>query len=300
MAEWPDNSRWTLTVNGTPAQMGPGTREWVRKTLAGSAFAHRDELRNIASLLSAQELGRTEEERLIKEEILAHFLNALDNPDLGKTLANAGGVQHIIGAMLGSRYTGVRRQGAQVFTSMSQNNPSVQSFAHGQGVLGGLLEAIEKERDTAVKEAYVSSISALVRGEFDAARREFVKSQGFDVIREVILEPVSIRIVKKALLLLINVFYYDRSDPSLQIFEEAVNCGFIPILFSMENHEDAEVRQMALQALHNLTLRGCYDSADIRAGLLQWQQIAQTQGDRPDEVAAIEETLRSVASQVRA
>ena len=303
MEEWPASSQWSLSrvgaLNATQPAMGPGTREWVVKTLAASAFTRKDELRSIASLLSTLETGRVEEERLIKEEILAHFLQALDNPDLAKLLVNAGALQHVISAMLGSRFTGVRKLAAQVFTNIAQNNPTVQNFAHGQGVLNGLLTAIVSEQDVGTKEAFVSSLSALVRGEFDKARRDFVQTQGLEVLRDVVLQPVSLRIVKKSLLLLINLFYYDKQVTTLQIYEKAADLGYVTILLSMENHEDTEVRQMSLQALQNLMLRRAPGSQDISNGLTHWKRRVHGQPDRLEEVSVIEDILRSFPPALR-
>lgn len=296
MVDWPGLLKWSLaqTDSTHPSQlspMDPDTRQWLRKALESFAFHEKAKLQRISAVLSTAETGSDPEERKLKEDILQELMSIIDNPELARCFVNSGGVLHLVKCMLGSRYTTVRRLASLIFSSAAQNNPAVQSYAYEQGVLEGLIEAVREETDVGAKESYVSSLSALVRGEYEAARRDFIESRGLEVLRDVILCPVSLRIVKKSLLLLGNLFYYDHIQVDLQILEQALELGFVTVLLSMESHEDLEVRQMALQALHNLGKRSGPNTQQITEGLEGWIRRLRLKPERAEELSAFEEIL---------
>ena len=297
MVDWPGLLKWSLSQTDAtrPSEFRPmdeSTRLWLREALESFAFQEKEKLRKISEILSTPETGDPEE-LTIKDSILDELMSIIDNPELASNFIHCGGVQHLIRCMLGSRYVTVRRSSSQVFSSAVQNNPSVQSYAHSQGVLQGLLDAVRLEPDISTKETYMSSLSALVRGEFALARKDFVENGGIDLVKGVIQEPVSLRIVKKSLLLVINLFYYDHYDPSLEIVPKAVQSGFIPLLLSLETQPDLEVRQMALQAIHNLKRGGAAHTVEIDAGLEGWRKRIEDDRERDEERSTINELLRS-------
>lgn len=273
--------------------MDSATRLWLREALESFAFHEKAKLQRITAALSTAETGSFPDEQQLKEDILQELMSIIDNPDLAKSLINSGGVLHLIRCMLGSRYVTVRRLASQIFTSAAQNNPSVQSYAHGQGTLEGLMEAVRQETDIQTKESFVSSLSALVRGEYEAVRRDFILNNGLELLRDVILCPVSLRIVRKSLLLVINLFFYDHLQPNLHIFEQAQDLGFVTVLLSMESHEDLEIRQMAIQALHNLGQRKTQGTQQITEGVEEWRRRLLSMPDKAEELTTIEEILHT-------
>jgi len=298
MVDWPGLLKWSLAQTDStspfqPCPMDFATRLWLREALGSFAFHEKAKLQRITAVLSTLETGSDPEEQQLKEAILHELMSIIDNPDLAKSLINSGGVLHLIRCMLGSRYMSVRRLASQIFSSAVQNNLTVQGYAQSQGALEGLMEAVSQERDVQTKESFVSSLSALVRGECEAVRRDFIRNNGLELLRDVILCPVSLRIVKKSLLLTINLFYYDLIQPNLRIFEQAENLGFVPVLLSMENHEDLEVRQMAIQALHNLGKRKAQGTQQITEGVEEWRRRLQLMPDKAEELTLIEEILHT-------
>ena len=276
--------------------MDENTRQWLREALESFAFHEKEKLRRICEVLSTSETGTDPQELQLKEDILHELMSIIDNPELARNFVNSGGILHLVRCMLGSRYVSVRKMSAQIFSSATQNNPDVQRDAHGLGVLQGLMEALVQETDVQTKEAYMSSLSALVRGEFEDARQDFIQRNGLSFIHDIILTPISLRIVKRSLLLVINLFYYDQLQPSLGIFDQAMSLGFVSTLMSMESHTDTEVRMMAIQALHNLSKKNVPASQPIQAGLEAWRRRLRLQSDRSEELATIEEILRSRVS----
>lgn len=296
MVDWPGLLKWSLahtdTTSPSPFRpMDPQTRQWLHEALESFAFSEKEQLRRISEVLSTSETGENAEELQVKEDILNELMSIIDNPELARNFVNCGGVMHLVRCMLGSRYTSVRRMSSLIFSSATQNNPEVQSYAHSQGVLEGLMEAIRREADIQTKESYVSSLSALVRGEFELARSEFIQRNGLELLQSIILDPVSPRIIKKALLLTINLFYYDHLNPELHIFEQVQSLKLVSLLLSLETHTDMEIRQMSLQAL--LNLRKGADRQEIREGIEGWRRRLRLKPGREEEWRTIEEIIQS-------
>lgn len=300
MVDWPGLLKWSLahtdSTSSSCQPMDPNTRQWLREALESFAFTEKEQLRRITAVLGTTETGADPEECRVKEDILQELLSIIDNPELPSNLVNSGGLDPLVHCMLGSRYPSVRKMAALVFSSAAQNNPAVQSYAHSQGVLQGLIEAIYREKSNIqTKEAYMSSLSALVRGEFQAARVDFVQRNGLELIRSVIEDFVSARIVKKSLLLTIDVFFYDHLQPELHIFEQAQTLGLPSALLSLETHPDMEIRHMALQALLNLSKRNAENTQEIRQGVENWRKRLRGKPGKEEESRIVEEIIQNGA-----
>jgi len=299
MVDWPGLLKWSLAQTDSTSAfqpMDPDTRHWLHEALESFAFNEKEQLRRITEVLGTMETGSSPQECQLKEDILSELMSIIDNPELANNLVNCGGLSPLVHCMLGSRYVSVRKMASLIFSSAAQNNPSVQSYAHSQGVLEGLMEAVRRESDVQTKESYVTSLSALVRGEFQDARADFVQRNGLELVRGVVLDPVSVRIVKKSLLLTINVFYYDHLQPELHIFEQAQSLGLVPILLSLETHADMEIRQMALQALLNLGRRQIAETQEIRQGIEDWRGRLRRKVGAEEESRAVEEIIQSTGA----
>mmetsp|Transcript_8203 Transcript_8203/g.16163 ORF Transcript_8203/g.16163 Transcript_8203/m.16163 type:complete len:266 (+) Transcript_8203:13093-13890(+) len=255
MVDWPGLLKWTLKhSDGTGSSQAKPLDEETRKWLS-EAFEHYtiDEgklLREASNVISAQEQGNDQEELDKKLEAMDRIEDVIENMEASRTLARIGGLEPIVKAMLGSSYSELRLRCTKVFSSCVQNNPKVQKTALDLESMDGLIFASRLEESIELREAYVTALSALVRGEFEETRLAFIEKEGLRLISELLSSPPSLRTHKKVLLLLTDLLYHESVKTQGSFAADYTRLGITALL--QQPHTDPDVIELS---------RGCLNAA---------------------------------------
>ena len=251
---WTGLLNWSLQyTDGTrPSEFKPmdeETKQWLKEALDSMIVDDTAVLKNGCKILSEQEIG-SEEERVNKENAADLVLSVIENLDMGLNLVKINGLKDIVHCMIGSQYPSVRKLCASIFTSAVQNNPPVQRKAIEEHALEGLYSIILVEEDLRLKEQYVSCLSGIVRGDLPLGRENLVKIGGLEVIKQLILNFESPRIVKKCLLMVSDMLH-GSSEEGVSVLGPCKEIGLIDIIAQLVNNQDPEIVEMAQWAIHN-------------------------------------------------
>ena len=224
--------------------------QWLSEALSYRSIGEPEVLRRATEALSAPETDTTSEERL-KLRVLRELEDVIEATGMACSFAKAGGFPHLIRAMVGSGYIGVRKLACQIFASAVQNNPAVQMIALRAGAYTALVPCLLQELNCELKALYVSCFSSLLRGQSEDGREVFAKNQGILIVKELLQDTAAVRVVKKVLLLLADLFYNEKLVGKDDIVTKAQESGLIQQLQVLQQHWDEEVQQMAVRATSN-------------------------------------------------
>ncbi|CAG9328096.1 unnamed protein product [Blepharisma stoltei] len=253
---WTGLLNWSLSYSdGTrPSEVKPmdeETKKWLKEALESFCVDETTVLKKATDCLSAAEEGN-DEERELKEAILYDLLGVIENLEAARNLVKVGGIPHLVRCMAGSRYLSVRKLCASVFSSAVQNNPAVQEAAMNAQALDALLELVQVESDQGLQEQYFSCLSALVRGEYTLARQKFIEKDGLLLAQRVIRGTESMKITKKIVLLLSDIFHQCKLNKEVETINLANHLGMSQDIGQLMDRNDEELTEMAAWAINNL------------------------------------------------
>lgn len=142
-------------------------------------------------------------------DALEEMQELLDSLDKGEALYKLGGHIPLLRIIFYSKLNSNKNIALQILSSANQNDARVQNESINVGALE-LTELIQKETDFKVRENMMGTISAIVRGENLEAKRIFIRIGGLELLKVLLSDKPSPRLVSKINTLLRDLLYYDN------------------------------------------------------------------------------------------
>ena len=230
--DWSGLLQWSLQFSdGTrpseARELDEETKKWLTEALSSMCINETELLKRATEALSTAERG-TDDERALKLSVLHELQDAIESLETARNFVKIGGMPHLVKAMIGSTYTEVRHVCCQIFASAVQNNPQVQKAAIDANAYQGLALRLQAETQPALKGLYVSCFSSLLRGEASYGRQALIANNGMELISEVLLNTDAMRVTKKLVLLLSDLFFNEKVAGQNEILEAARERGLLP------------------------------------------------------------------------
>jgi len=102
---------------------------------------------------------------------------------------------------------------AEVFCSVTQNNPQVQIWATENGALD-LIDSVKNEKNIKHKESAISALSCLLKLENVPGKKKFLERGGAKHLLDILIDESSTkRMIKKIMALLYDILAYEKFLP---------------------------------------------------------------------------------------
>lgn len=168
-------------------------------------------MQQILLTLSQDEIIDSESESSSRASLLEELLDLTEG--LGKPrdmiIALDGG-RVLLKILLKTSYIEVRQRCSEVLCSTVQNSADLQHYIL---TIGGMdiISEIERETNMKNKEALLTVLSSMIRGEYLDGKRRFIEQKGIEFILKLISNSKenSIRLIQKASFLLKDLVFYD-------------------------------------------------------------------------------------------
>lgn len=221
MVDWPGLLKWSLkyqdntSSNPNMKPMDEATKKWLTEALEDASVDHVKRMKEIISELPTSENP---------EILLENLFDLIENLDAGLVFCQIGGMPVLLQTIYSNKNKKARFLAAQIFQSIVQNSLTNQVFALETGAFK-LIERILNEEELENKEAAFSALSAFIRGEALEIKRQFIETDGIELIRKIYKEFSSEKILQKSIFLLKDLVYYDENLDKLSINKSELAVG---------------------------------------------------------------------------
>lgn len=208
MVDWPGLLKWSLKYQDSPSTqtkdikpMDEETKKWLEEALKAYSIDHVEKMKEILSALP-----NTPTPLVLLEDLA----DLIENLDAGLILCQLKGMPVLLDIILKHPDAKVRLAAAGIFQSVVQNSEENQKYAVQAGGFR-LIERVLNEENIANNEATFSAVSAMIRGENLAVKREFIEVDGVEFIWKALeMFKNSEKIRQKTMFLIKDLVFYDE------------------------------------------------------------------------------------------
>lgn len=208
MVDWPGLLKWSLKYQDSPSTqtkdikpMDEETKKWLEEALKAYSIDHVAKMKEILAALPNS---------ITPLVLLEDLADLIENLDAGLILCQLKGMPILLDIILKHPDAKVRLEAAAIFQSVVQNSEENQKYAVEAGGFR-LIERVLNEENIANNEATFSALSAMIRGENLAIKREFIEVDGVEFIKKVLeMFKNSEKIRQKTMFLIKDLVHYDE------------------------------------------------------------------------------------------
>ena len=184
------------------------------------------------------------------ERALEDLIERVESVDNAGDLHAIGGMEALVGTLTRERAT-IRAAACEALATTTQNHPEAQRHAVEAGVIGALVNVVERDGSDEVRAKGLYALSCVVRG-CEEARRAFSLGGGARACARLIGHPGAERVRVKALTLGKHVFTQSEGDMA-----SAIEFGAVPNAAACLASDDVNCREAAARVL--LDIARCVD-----------------------------------------
>ena len=184
------------------------------------------------------------------ERALEDLIERVESVDNAGDVHAIGGMEALVGTLTRERAT-IRAAACEALATTTQNHPEAQRHAVEAGVIGALVNVVERDGSDEVRAKGLYALSCVVRG-CEEARRAFSLGGGARACARLIGHPGAERVRVKALTLGKHVFTQSEGDMA-----SAIEFGAVPNAAACLASDDVNCREAAARVL--LDIARCVD-----------------------------------------